>query len=314
MHLLLITLLSLSLLWVSFLFFSFLHLFSVPLAFIVVRVRIVAVHHIWRNVVLHHPLMCLADGITWFSVLIFKDLVFGFDERLCIIKWFDTLLWFIGVSHFVKNVSCKCWAIGSPLLALSHNIIFAQGLRVIQLFEYFLYLFVRFSEIAIVIHKIARQKVVVEVLIDFSRLEPSLLLLLSEGYVLDTIRYASLLPYFVRIESLTLPELLSRLLLLIYYIIWLIFFIFWFRLFFSLRSFAIMLDFSFFDFRSVLLLLSFCVFDVLFDLIFLGKRVFFLDWFPGRRKLHEGVNKSIEVFQLFSSLGFEIVRVWLGRF
>jgi hypothetical protein len=75
-----------------------------------------------------------------------------------------------------------------------------------------------------------------------------------------------------------------------------------------------MLDLAFFDLRFVLLLLTFGVFYVLFDLIFLGKRVFFLNRFSRRRKLHEGVNESIEVFQLFSSLGFKIVRVWLGRF
>jgi len=75
-----------------------------------------------------------------------------------------------------------------------------------------------------------------------------------------------------------------------------------------------MLDLAFFDLRFVLLLLTFGVFYVLFDLIFLGKRVFFLNRFSRRRKLHGGVNESIEVFQLFSSLGFKIVRVWLGRF
>jgi hypothetical protein len=77
--------------------------------------------------------MGLPDRIAWFSVLIIKDLVFGFGERLCIIKWvLNALLRGVGVSHFVKNVSCKCRAIGTPLLfALSNNIVFALGLRVV---------------------------------------------------------------------------------------------------------------------------------------------------------------------------------------
>jgi hypothetical protein len=73
--------------------------------------------------------MGLPDRIAWFSVLIFKDLVFGFGKRLCIIKGFNALLRSVGVSHFVKNVSCKCRAIGSPLLfVLSNNIVFTLSL------------------------------------------------------------------------------------------------------------------------------------------------------------------------------------------
>jgi hypothetical protein len=77
--------------------------------------------------------MGLPDRIAWFSVLIFKDLVFRFGERLCIIKRvLNALLRSVGVSHFVKNVSCKCRAIGSPLLlALSNNIVFTLSLRVV---------------------------------------------------------------------------------------------------------------------------------------------------------------------------------------
>jgi hypothetical protein len=77
--------------------------------------------------------MGLPDRIAWFSVLIFKDLVFGFDERLCIIKGLvNALLRSVGVSHFVKNISCKCRAIGNSLLfVLSNNIVFALSLRVV---------------------------------------------------------------------------------------------------------------------------------------------------------------------------------------
>jgi len=62
-------------------------------------------------------------------------------------------------------------------------------------------------------------------LVDFSRLEPPLLLLIAEGNVLETVSDAALLPYFGGVKTLALPQLLRRFLLLFYYIIWLIDFI-----------------------------------------------------------------------------------------
>ncbi len=102
-------------------------------------------------------------------------------------------------------------------------------------------------------------------LINFSGLQPALLLLLTEWYMLDGVRYTTGFFNFILVQSLTLPELVSRFLFRVYSNITVILL----RLLLSLIFMITVISYlPFLVPFLVFLLLLFCILHILFDLIF----------------------------------------------